>query len=203
MAATPDLAAGALGQPATAGIVHLRTATPGLPRTRDSTHPFRRGSVAFAHNGAITPVRRLHALVGDGPAAASARPGGTDSELYLALLTAQAAEAGDLAEGTRRAVRSLRSAFPRASLNALILTPDRLLVVHAGERAPAPASIGHDDGTYFRLHYRRSPDGALAFVSSGPAARGWEPLPPATIVCVDLRAATVERISIDAPRPAR
>ena len=63
------------------GLVHLRWATPGLPVEPRNTHPFRRGDVAMAHNGAIHPQDRLGELLP--PAWERQLAGTTDSERYF------------------------------------------------------------------------------------------------------------------------
>ncbi|MDQ6846032.1 MAG: class II glutamine amidotransferase, partial [Candidatus Dormibacteraeota bacterium] len=49
-----------------AGFVHLRWATPGLPVVIANTHPFVRGPLTFAHNGAIHPQERLDDILPEG-----------------------------------------------------------------------------------------------------------------------------------------
>ena len=72
-----------------AGIVHLRWASEGLTVTPENTHPFVEaetvaGTVAFAHNGHITPIDRLEELLTDDQR--GRLRGTTDSERYFRFL---------------------------------------------------------------------------------------------------------------------
>jgi glutamine amidotransferase len=176
-----------------AAILHLRMATPGLAVGLENTHPFHDAGPAFAHNGAIMDRDRLRELVGNRSTGAAVT-GATDSELYFALFRDRLAVTGDPTDAMVGTVELLRSEFPTASLNAMALTARQLVVVQSAERAPVPmlpagphggrGRAGDDD--YFRIYQRIRPDGSVAFASSGPTARGWAPLPEATVVTVDL-----------------
>lgn len=165
-----------------ASIVHLRMATPGLPRCHENTHPFLVDGVAFAHNGAIAPRDRLRGLLTSGETADIT--GTTDSELYFGLVRQYIGVTGDLHKGVCAAVAVLRKEFPTASLNALVVSPRQLIAVHAGERTPNPLTGATDD--YFQMFWTRRTDGSIAFVSSGLDTTGWRPMPTATVVSVEL-----------------
>src|SRR5699024_920955 len=71
-------------------VVHLRRASVGLALTPENTHPFVEGEVTFSHNGQFDLSDQLRARIlargGRTPA------GTTDSELFLSLITAWAAQ---------------------------------------------------------------------------------------------------------------
>ena len=121
-----------------AGLVHLRWATPGLAVTPQNTHPFVDGGYAFAHNGHVSPVGRLEELLT--PQSRAALRGDTDSERYFRFVRQCIAERGNDAEGLVASLAVLTAEFPRASLNALMLTPTHLYGVHVNSRAPAPVT---------------------------------------------------------------
>ena len=118
-----------------AGFVHLRWATSGLAVAEANTHPFLMGGWAFAHQGSIPSPGRLEALLS--PAWLAARRGATDSEAYFLHLLQCIQQEGDLIGGIRRAVADVRGACGPASLNALLLSPASLVVVH-GSTGLAP-----------------------------------------------------------------
>jgi glutamine amidotransferase len=99
-----------------------------------------------------------------------------------------------------RAVVALRAAFPIASLNSLLLSNTELIVVHANSIEDAPtleeiargtsAPLDHADA-YYLMRWRRTPDGTLAFTSSGLPDEGWTPLAENSITRVDLNDLTV------------
>ena len=74
---------------------------------------------------------------------------------------------------------TLRGSFPHASLNALILTENTFIAVHASATSAAPvedmlvSGIGHEDlpldhiDRYFLMRWRRGIGGAVVFSSSG------------------------------------
>lgn len=186
-----------------AGIVHLRWATPGLPVTPQNTHPFLDGGYAFAHNGHISPVERLEGLL-TRESQAKLR-GDTDSERYFRFVMQCIAERGDDAEGLSQSLAVLTSEFPRASLNALMLTPTHLFGVHINSQASAPVKglrklftsddefpYRHTDD-YFAMDFRLTPD-AVHVISSGIDPEGWTPVPEDTAAMVDLASLQVRRL---------
>lgn len=176
-----------------AGIVHLRWASPGLAIRPENTHPFVAGEVAMAHNGHIAPIDRLERLL-DGPSRAALR-GGTDSERYFRYVLQCIEAAGDEEAGLTGAVATLVAEFPTASLNALILTPERLFAVHVNSRAAIPPAlkgmgiaaerVRHTDDEYFAMDFRRAETG-VHLISSGIDPAGWTPAPEDSVGAVDL-----------------
>jgi predicted glutamine amidotransferase len=198
-----------------AGFVHLRWASEGLASTPENTHPFVArsevvGDVAFGHNGHITPIAGLEDLLDD--ASRDALRGTTDSERYFRFVLQRIDETGDERAGLADAVRTLHERFPRASLNALFLTPTHLYAVHVNSQAATPLAdlrdlFGSDDAmphghatAYFDMAYRASPT-AVQVISSGLPDEGWIPLPPDRILAVDLGTRAIEVLD-PAPRPS-
>lgn len=205
------------GLQARAGLLHLRLASSGMPVQPENTHPFTGrvtglGEVALAHNGAVKPAVRLEELLA--PASRAALVGTTDSERYAALVRERAAAAGDLAQGAADAAAQLVPLFPAASLNAVLLSPRELVVVHvsAGARIPhedfdasglaeEELPIGHRTG-YYQLWRRRADDGAVVVSSSGLRVDGWEPLPADVVLRVDLRTLEEQVLPVPVTRAA-
>ncbi|MCW2515774.1 MAG: glutamine amidotransferase, class-II [Mycobacterium sp.] len=182
-----------------ASLVHLRWATNGLAVEPQNSHPFLADGLAMAHNGSIKPMGPLNDLVEPG-FAASLR-GTTDSERYFAVIRQHRRTAPTLAEAVRRAVADLREIYPDASLNALLLGEDRLIVVHAHARSrlldedieeisatDLPAEHLED---YFSLRIARPADDTVVVGSTGFGDLPWEPLPPESVVEVSLRDTSV------------
>ncbi|TQL68928.1 putative glutamine amidotransferase [Nocardioides albertanoniae] len=178
-----------------AGLVHLRWATGGIDVRPENTHPFLSDDAAFAHNGHITPIADLEALL---TAESRARLGGdTDSERYFQFVHQSVEQCGDEAEGVSRALAALVKRFPRCSLNALVLTPTHMFAIHINSRADSPLralrQLFDDEGDipprhtteYFAMDYRETSRG-LEVVSSGLGQPGWMPVPADTAVMVDL-----------------
>ncbi len=194
-----------------AGIVHLRWATPGLPVTPQNTHPFVDDGYAFAHNGNISPVERLDALLT--PESRAKLSGDTDSERYFRFVVQCIAEQGDDAEGLTQSLAVLVGEFPDASLNALMLTPTHMFGVHINSQASPPVmglrklfasdeEIPHrhtDD--YFAMDFRLTPD-AVHVISSGIDPEGWTPVPENTAAMVDLTSLELRRLNGWASQPA-
>lgn len=187
-----------------AGIVHLRWATGGLPVNEHNTHPFVEGGRAFAHNGHISPMGRLESLLTD--ESRERVRGDTDSERYFRFLLQCIDEADDELAGVTAALRVLTAEFPQSSLNALMLTPERMFAVHVNSRANPPLEqlramfpsseeipFGHED-EYFAMDYRET-DGAVHVISSGLDEPGWSPVPGDLAVMVDLH--TRERTALE------
>ncbi len=167
--------------PATAGIVHLRWATAGLPVCIENTHPFTSGEWSFAHNGSFQHPERLLDILSDDRRAAL--EGTTDSELYFQLIMQETQRHGDIVSGVRSAVSIIRETCGLGSLNCLLLSPGRLLAVQAVATTPAPVKSlqraagdeglpeGHDEN-YYHLRYTIR-DGGFIVASTGVAVDGW------------------------------
>ena len=195
-------------QPSTARLVHLRLATPGMAVDHENSHPFLHGGTAFAHNGSVPSLPLLERLVGT-EHLAQVR-GTTDSERIFALVRRYADAGADLTGAAAAAVLRLREAFPAASLNAVLLSADEMVVVHSSESAPVPleelcatglvpAQLPLDHaGAYYRMSWLRRPDGAVVFTSAGIDTTGWQELPPASITTVRLDTLDVRVQDLDA-----
>jgi predicted glutamine amidotransferase len=191
----PAFAAATHDQPSTATVVHLRWATNGLAVEPRNSHPFVADGLAMAHNGSMKPMGPLNALLE--PDIAASLRGTTDSERYFGLIRQHRRAAPTLAEAVRRAVSQLRADYPDASLNALLLGEDQLIVVHAHARsrlldedieeitaAELPAEHLED---YFALRVARPTDDTLVVGSTGFGDLHWQPLQPECVAAISLR----------------
>lgn len=195
-----DLASTAL---ADAGMVHLRWATGGLDVGPENTHPFFDKHYALAHNGHISPIADLEALLS--PESRAALEGDTDSERYFRFIRQCIAECGDEIEGVSEALARLIKHFPRSSLNALLLAPTRMFAIHINSKAVSPLralrEMFDDEGAipdrhtteYFAMDYRVT-DGSIEVVSSGLDQPGWSRVPADTAVAVELDTREVTRL---------
>ena len=203
----------ALRTPARAAMVHLRWATAGLPVADDNAHPFCADGVSFAHNGSVKPLDRLRGMLSDDGRVQLI--GDTDSEMYFMLIREAMSAGVGAREATVQVVTRLREEFPLASLNALLLTADELIVVHASASsilteddldrlAPLAGALPSEHNEdYFALRWRRSADGTVAVGSTGVDGEGWHALPAESVsairfddravVSVELRAAALTR----------
>ncbi|MET0861362.1 MAG: class II glutamine amidotransferase [Microbacterium sp.] len=178
------------------GMLHLRWATAGLPVSVENTHPFTDGEYAFAHNGNISPIPRLEALLT--PASRARLHGDTDTERYFHLLLQCIEETGDETDGVSLGLSILQREFPDCSLNALLLTPSALFAVHINSRAESPPRAlrrlfesdesmpARHAAEYYAMDYRVTED-AVHIISSGLDAAGWTPMPSDTAVRIDLQ----------------
>lgn len=190
--AVPDDVGTLLARATSAGIVHLRMASPGMAVHAAGTHPFAGDGIAFAHNGFITPTDGLRELVAGYPGF-SLDTRFTDSQMYFEIVRHHVAGHIDPLDGVIEAVARIRAHFPTASLNALLLTSRTLIAVHASHEAVSPLRasprdrlpVGHAD-SYFRMYSRRRTDGSTVITSSGVDVSGWEPLPPESLLAVDI-----------------
>jgi predicted glutamine amidotransferase len=206
----PDFLALAREPLGAAGFVHLRWATSGLAVEEANTHPFLVDGWAFAHQGSIPYPERIDGLLA--PKWRDRRRGSTDSERYFLYLLQCAESEGDLIRGIQRGVTGVVDACGAASLNAMLLSPSSLVVVHgraglepprddllAAVEAPEDIPPDHLDG-YFGLRYRRRGD-EIAVVSSGLERAGWEEMPPDSILHVDLGAGPMSFHAFDGSSP--
>ncbi len=171
------------------GLVHLRWATPGLPVATCNTHPFRRGAVAMAHNGAIHPQQRLGELLP--PAWERQLTGTTDSERYfLHVMWRLQERGGDMIAALEDTAGRIGQLFSANSLNAIFLTPDALYAIcyYWPERIPhaalATRGVQGPTDSYFDLAYLEAPYGVVV-ASSGWLQEGWTPLANHHVLVVD------------------
>jgi predicted glutamine amidotransferase len=147
---------------------HLRWATPGLTIRTQNTHPFVADKYIFMHNGAISPA--IDTLVPSG-----LRPrlqGDTDSEKYFFVALECIDRDGPLS-GMIEAVRKISGACGYTSLNALLLTPDELIIV--SQYRPECIAAG-EPGEYYEIRYRVG-EGRFVVASTGWPQEGWTSLP--------------------------
>lgn len=174
------------------GLVHLRWATPGLEISDRNTHPFRHGPYLMAHNGAIHPQHRLPEILPD--PWHEHRTGTTDSEFYfLAIMSRLEENGGDLPAAIAGTTAHIEEQFAPASLNAILLTPERLYAINWHDSAKvAEADLrkrgwvgGPEDVlAYLDLRYRVTPE-AVVVASTGWPQDGWHLLPNRSLLVVD------------------
>jgi predicted glutamine amidotransferase len=192
-----------------ATVVHLRWATNGLAVELRNSHPFVADGLAMAHNGSIKPMGPLDGLLE--PDIAASLHGTTDSERYFAVIRQYRRTTADLAEAVRLAVAQLRKLYPDASLNALVLGEDQLIVVHAHahsrlldedieEITAADLPTDHLED-YFALRVARPNDGTVVIASTGFGDLAWEPLPSECVVAVSMCDVSMTVHPLATPRP--
>lgn len=178
-----------------AHLIHLRLATGGFSPRCVNTHPFHADQLAFAHNGSLLPLDGFDGLIDD-DVQASIR-GDTDSERYFAVVRTQVRCGMSLEAAVNASIRLLRERFPGRSFNAMLLSPEQLLVVHANSGAVLPSdelrsrlSGQHCSqaraANYYRMHIRQEPGKALAVASNGLELSGWQLLPSESLTTVEL-----------------
>jgi glutamine amidotransferase len=177
-----------------AAMVHLRWATSGMDIEEGNTHPFLSDGISFEHNGSLKPVECARKMLSAESLANMV--GHTDSEMYFALIREKKAAGLDLPDAARAAASDLRRAFPLSSLNAILLTSEELIVVHAN----AHSVLTEEDVTeimqfdlpdehaedYFALRWLRRPDGTILVGSTGVAEPDWLPLPAESVTTITL-----------------
>lgn len=174
------------------GLVHLRSATPGLGIGYPNSHPFRFGPYTLAHNGAIHPQGRLGEML---PAEWERRlAGSTDSERYLLhIMWRLEARRGDMIAAVADTVAGMAARYAVNSLNAVLLAPAKMYMIswHDPARIPADelrkrglASTPEEVAGYFHLACRATGD-AVVVASSGWPQPGWTMLPNNTVLAVD------------------
>jgi predicted glutamine amidotransferase len=198
------------------GLVHLRWATPGLGIGYDNSHPFRYGPYTLAHNGAVHPQDRLGEML---PAEWERRlTGKPDSERYLLhIMWRLERRGGDVVAAIADTVASIASRYAVNSLNAILLSPDKMYAVSWHDPARIPeaelrrrgmASTPEETAGYFHLAYRITAD-VVVVASSGWPQPGWTMLPNQSVLVVDRATLEMSVFSLDpaptapgAPRPA-
>jgi predicted glutamine amidotransferase len=170
-------------------LLHLRWATQGLQINEGNSHPFTFGDISFMHNGDIKPAASLDQYVD--PELKSAMRGDTDSERYFYSIIS-ASKKSDLIQGTLDAVRNIKNNLSYSSINAMILTPEKYLVVCEHNNDRIPAGEGPD---YYELFYRKDEKGLLVS-STGWNQTGWTLIPNHTLAVIDRNNLGVELITL-------
>lgn len=135
--------------------------------------------------------------------------------MYFALIRERIAIGDPLPEAAAHVAHALRELFPLASLNALIIDADHLVIVHASAtsiltehdlaRLAPVAELLPDEHNedYFALRMRETPDGTIMIGSTGVAGLGWEPLPAESVIAIRLEDRERSTIAIDSLAAAR
>jgi predicted glutamine amidotransferase len=186
------------------GLVHLRWATPGLGVGYHNSHPFRYGPYTLAHNGAVHPQDRLGEML---PAEWERRlTGTTDSERYLLhIMWRLERRGGDVVAAIADTVASIGSRYAVNSLNAILLSPDKMYAISWHDPARIPeaelrrrglASTPEEIAGYFHLAYRMTADAVVA-ASSGWPQPGWTALANQSVLVVDRATLEMSVFSLD------
>ena len=175
--------------PAQASLLHLRWATSNLPVNRENAHPFHYGEYSFIHNGSITPPTSIDPFIS--PEYLKLAKTGNDSERYFLLVVEKMKELGDV-QGVKAAVKVIKENTNYSSINAMILTPEKYLVVCEHNIDRIPAGEGPD---YYELYYRKDEKGLLVS-STGWNQTGWTLIPNHTLAVIDRNNLGVELITL-------
>ena len=170
-------------------LLHLRWATQGLQVNEGNSHPFTFGDISFMHNGDIKPAASLDPFVD--PELKSAMRGDTDSERYFYSIIS-ASKKSNLIEGALEAVRKIKEKLFYSSINAMLLTPDKYIVISEHNNDRIPEGEGPD---YYELYYRKDEKGILVS-STGWDQSGWTLIPNHSMAVIDRKSLAVEVISL-------
>ena len=159
-------------------LLHIRWATSGLPINKDNAHPFHFGKYSFIHNGSINPPTAMDSFIA--PTYLKMAVTGNDSERYFLLVIQKIEELG-LVPGVKAAVKLIKENADYSSINAMLLSPTKFIVIseHDNQRRP---DFGGED--YYDLHYKED-DHAIVVGSSGWPQDGWHNIPNHTIMVID------------------
>jgi predicted glutamine amidotransferase len=184
------------------GLVHLRWATPGLGISERNSHPFQYGQNVLAHNGAIHPQDRLPEML---PPEWERQLGGTtDSERYFLLIMSRlAAHGGDMVAAIADAAADIDRRFEPNSLNAILLSPDKLYAVSWYYQSRVPEAklrqAGYDRSdeiaAYFDLAYLATGDAVIVASSGWPQAK-WTAVPNHHVLVVNRQTLTTELLPL-------
>lgn len=172
-------------------ITHLRWATEDISVCIPNTHPFIKqgpnGPIAFCHNGGVARGAQLTSLIADDLLAEL--EGDTDSEQYFATLITKLRESnGDFVMAYKELVKDL-APIHYTSVNALILTPEELVIVCQHK----PENLSSDlEADYYELFWQTSNDITSAW-SSGvrPNVKSCNKLTNGSLLRIDSGTGTV------------
>jgi predicted glutamine amidotransferase len=175
--------------PAKAALLHLRWATPGIPVDIANNHPFTYQGLSFIHNGSLTPSDGLDQALE--PFYRAQIKSESDSHRYFMLLAQEIARAG-LEAGILKTIQIARQLTRYASLNAMLLTDEYLVVITEHNLANKPAFL---DDEYYPLRYIVR-DGAVIIGSSGWDQEGWTILENHTVLIIKRDDLTMRTVAI-------
>ena len=166
------------------GMAHLRWATMGLSVGIENTHPFTDGSVAFAHNGSVSPPASLDRLVPS--SVARLRRGTTDSERYFLAVAGRIADGESPRDALLATVDEIAATTTFTSLNCLLMTAEELLAVCRYDPA---GPLEDEDPEYYTLRYRVGADSVVVSSSGWGDGRGecWQQLANGDLLVVARR----------------
>ena len=207
-----DYAGTARGQ---AGLMHFRWASSGMAVNPANQHPFASftsgDEAVFAHNGHIGWVpgltqagRRQWRSAG---VEAPYWQGTTDSERYFWLIRGWHAAGASWPEAVIQACRKIRRLTRPCTINAVLMTAQEMIVVHAAagmqprfseaelSRVAAAGLPRDHTESYYNVLTRRSPQ-QVVVASSGLSSQGWEQVPDETMLVINLATLTVDTHTI-------
>ena len=164
--------------PSQASLLHIRWATSNLPVNRDNAHPFHYGDYSFIHNGSINPPTSLDSYIS--PEYLKLAKTGNDSERYFLLVVEKMKELG-VVNGVKAAVKVIKENTNYSSINAMLMTPEELIIINEHDNAKRP-DFGSED--YYDLLFKN--DGhSIVVGSSGWNQEGWEKIENHTIMVIN------------------
>jgi predicted glutamine amidotransferase len=175
---TPSFHQTLLDNNATASLLHFRWATSGLSVKTENAHPFVLGEYSFIHNGAVNPPDVLDKFIS--PQYLEKATGTTDSEKYF-LLVVQEVEKLGLIDGIKEALKIIKGNADYSSINAMLLTPEKLIVVNEHENSKRPSDQPED---YYELKFKEGSEGVVV-ASSGWNQDGWKDVPNHSLMVID------------------
>lgn len=170
-------------------LLHLRWATQGLEINEGNSHPFKFGDISFMHNGDIKPASSLDPYVDT--ELRGAMRGNTDSERYFFSIIS-AIKKSNLIDGTLAAVKRIKANLTYSSINAMILTPEKYIVICEYNKDRIPPGEGPE---YYDLYFRKDNKGILV-TSTGWNQTGWTQIPNHSIAIIDRKNLSIEIQSI-------
>lgn len=159
-------------------LLHIRWATSGLPVNKDNSHPFHFGKYSFIHNGSINPPTSMDSHIA--PAYLKMAATGNDSERYFLLVIQKIEELG-LVPGIKAAVKLIKEHADYSSINAMLLSPTKMIIISEHDNQKRPDFGGED---YYDLFYRED-EHAIVVGSSGWNQSGWHQIPNHTMMVID------------------
>lgn len=174
-----------------AALLHLRWASPGIPVDPSNNHPFTFEGLSFIHNGSLHPYDGLDSLL-EGKYKAQI-VSASDSHRYFMLL-AQTIDQLGLEAGILAAIETIRGHVTYASLNAMLLSDQYLVMINEHDPSNKPANL---EDEYYDIRYKFDGD-SFVIGSSGWDQEGWTLLANHTILILKRDDLTMRIVEIPA-----